>query len=491
MTPAIFLGSYDISIPREFQIAFAILAAIEIVLLAAASAHAVMWRREPRAAALWIAISILAPLVGPLAYFVFGINRSRRRARRKLRGRGEAADPHAACHPEARLAAVGELDPLARLTDRVAAEPLVDGNLVEPLWDGEQAFPAMIAAIAEAKKSVALCSYIFDCDDTGARFADALAAAASRGVQVKLLVDALGASAGISKLGRILRRRGLKVASFDPIGFAPSRLVNFNLRNHRKILVADGRVAFSGGINISSRHLMADPARAGRCRDVHFRMRGPVVAQTMRAFADDWQFAAGESLTGPDWFPEPVHEGPTLARGIPSGPDQDLERIYWAFIGAITAARRTIRIVTPYFIPEQGLRHALIAAALQGVDVHLILPQETDHRVIAWATRAYLWEFLQAGVRVTLTPPPFDHSKIALVDGRWTLFGSANIDPRSLRLNFEYNVEAYDVALCATLAAHFEALAAKGKRVTMADVDGRSMPVRIRDGVAKLFSPYL
>ncbi len=491
MPLAVFLGSYDISIPREFQVAFAILALVELVLLVAASAHAVMWRREPRAAALWIAISILAPLVGPLAYFVFGINRSRRRARRKLRGRGEPVDPHSACHPEARAAAVGDLDPLARLTDRVAAEPLVDGNRIEPLWNGEEAFPAMLEAIAGAKKSVALCSYIFDCDDTGVRFADALAAAASRGVQVKLLVDALGASGGISKLGRVLKRRHLKVASFDPIGFAPSRLVNFNLRNHRKILVADGRVAFSGGINISSRHLMADPARRCRCRDVHFRMRGPVVAQTMRAFAEDWQFAAGESLTGEDWFPPVAHEGPTLARGISSGPDQDLERVYWTLTGAVTAARRSILIVTPYFIPEQGLRHALIAAALQGVDVRLFLPAETDHRVIAWATRAYLWELLLAGVQVTFTPPPFDHSKVALVDGRWVLFGSANIDPRSLRLNFEFNVEAYDAALCATLAAHFEGLAAKGKRITLADVDGRSMAVRIRDGVAKLFSPYL
>ncbi|KAF0242013.1 MAG: phospholipase family [Planctomycetota bacterium] len=441
----------DISVPIEFQIAFAILAAIELVLFLAAAAHAVMWRREPRA----------------------------------------AADPHEACDPAARAALVGDLDPLAKLTDRISAEPLVDGNRIEPLWDGEEAFPAMLGAIAEAKQTVALCSYIFDCDATGLAFADALAAAASRGVKVKLLVDALGAGGIFSKLGRTLRRRRLKAASFDPLGFAPSRLVHFNLRNHRKILVVDGRVAFSGGINISARHLMADLKHPGRCRDVHFRMRGPVVAQAMRAFADDWHFAAEETLSGEAWFPALGHEGPTLARGIPSGPDQDLERIYWAITGAVTAARKSIHFVTPYFIPEQGLRHAIIAAALQGVDVRLFLPLETDNRVVAWATRAFLWEFLQAGVRVVYTPPPFDHSKIVLVDGRWALFGSANLDPRSLRLNFEYNVEAYDRNLCAALAAKYEALAEKGRKVTLADVDGRSMAVRIRDGVAKLFSPYL
>lgn len=491
MAAPLALSSAEFSLPVEFQVAFAILAAVELVLLVAAGAHAVMWRREPRAAALWIAISILAPLVGPLAYFVLGINRSQRRARRKLKGRGTAPEPHTACHPEARAAAVGDLEPLARLTDRVAPEPLVDGNLVEPLRDGEQAFPAMLAAIDGARRSVALCSYIFDCDETGLRFADALAAAASRGVHVRLLVDALGARGVFSRLGRVLRRRHLRAASFDPIGFAPSRLVHLNLRNHRKILVADGQVAFSGGINISARHLMADPARPGRCRDLHFRLRGPVVGQAMRAFADDWHFAAGESLSGPDWFPEPAHEGPTLARGIPSGPDQDLERIYWALVGAVTSARRSILLVTPYFIPEQGLRHALIAAALQGVDVHLLLPQETDHPVIAWATRSYLWELLQAGIRVTLSPPPFDHSKLALVDGRWALFGSANIDPRSLRLNFELNIEAYDAALCAGLAAHYEELAKKGHAVTLQEVDGRPTLVRIRDGLAKMFSPYL
>jgi cardiolipin synthase A/B len=477
------------NVPIEVQISVAVLAVIQVVLVVTATAHAVMWRREPRAAALWIAISLLAPLVGPLMYFVLGINRTARRAKRKFT-RTRAEDRRGAPDASERASVVGDLEPLARLVDRVGVEPLIPGNRIEPLWNGEEAFPAMLEAIAGAKQSVALCSYIFDCDDTGHQFADALAAAAGRGVEVKLLVDAVGARSSVSRLGRILRKRRLQVRTFSPLGFSPSRLLSFNLRNHRKILVVDGAVAFSGGINISSNHISGS-SLPGRCRDVHFRIRGPVVAQVMRAFAEDWQFAANEVLGGDKWFPPAVPCGTTMARGIGSGPDQDLESVYWTIVGALSSAKKSVLIVTPYFIPEQGLKHAIMTAALQGVSVKLVLPGATDHRVVGWATRAYLWELLGAGVTVVKTQPPFDHSKVIVVDGRWALFGSANLDPRSLRLNFEYNLEAYEPALCEALTAHYEELAQKGTRVTLKDVDGRSTLVRLRDGVAKLFSPYL
>ncbi|KAF0243521.1 MAG: cardiolipin [Planctomycetota bacterium] len=477
------------TVPPEIQVAIAILAAVQVLLVVTATAHALMWRREPRAAALWIAISLLVPLIGPLLYFVLGINRTARLAKRKFQRR-RATERRDAPDVSERASTVGDLEPLARLVDRIGVEPLVAGNRIEPLWDGEEAFPAMLEAIAGAKKSIALCSYIFDCDETGHQFADALAAAGARGAKVKLLVDAVGAGSSVSRLGRVLRKRRLQVRSFSPLGFSPARLLRFNLRNHRKILVVDGETAFSGGINISARHISGS-SQPGRCRDVHFRIRGSVVAQVMRAFAEDWQFAAGEALEGDQWFPAPVPCGATMARGIGSGPDQDLERIYWTILGACSAAKKSIRIVTPYFIPEQGLKHAIMTAALEGIEVSLVLPEATDHRVVHWATCAYLWELIQAGVTVVRTPPPFDHSKLIIVDRRWALFGSANLDPRSLRLNFEYNLEAYDPALCETLSTHYESLAEKGRKVTLKDVDGRSTIVRLRDGAAKLFSPYL
>jgi cardiolipin synthase len=472
------------------QISFTILTVLELALVASAAVHAVSWRREPRAAALWIAISVLLPLIGPLAYFTLGVNRSVRRARRRMRDtlRRERC---VACEIADRAARIGDLEPLARLGDAVADDPLVAGNVVEPLWNGEEAFPAMLEAIRGARRSVALCSYIFDCDEVGRRFVEALSEAAGRGVKVRLLVDGLGARGMLSKMGRLLRRHHLRAVSFDPIGFLPSRLVHINLRNHRKILVADGLVAFSGGINISARHLLENQARRDRCRDVHFRIRGPVAGQAMRAFAEDWRFATGESLSGDDWFPPHASEGTVISRGIPAGPDANLERIYWFVVGACQAARRSLLIVTPYFIPEQGLKHAVIAAALRGVDVRLVLPQVADHPVISWATTAYLWELLQAGVIVVRTPPPFDHSKLLVVDRRWTLFGSSNLDPRSLRLNFEFNAEAWCGELATSLTANVEALCEKGRRVTLEDVDRRSWLTRLRDGAAKLFSPYL
>ncbi len=477
------------NVSHEIQVALAILAAVQVLLVVTATAHALMWRREPRAAALWISISLLAPLVGPLLYFLLGINRTSRRAKHKFQ-RNRAEDRRIAPAPAERASVVGDLEPLARLVDRVGVEPLVGGNRIEALWNGEETFPAMLEAIAGAKQGIALCSYIFDCDETGQQFVDALAAAAARGVEVKLLVDAVGARSSTSRLGRVLRKRRLHVRTFSPLGFSTSRLLRFNLRNHRKILVVDGSTGFSGGINISATQISSS-FHPGRCRDVHFRIRGPVVTQMMRAFAEDWQFAAGEVLGGEKWFPPQTPDGATMARGIGSGPDQDLESIYWTVLGACSAARKSILIVTPYFIPEQGLKHAIMTAALEGVAVKLVLPQATDHRVVGWATRAYLWELLQAGVTVVKTPPPFDHSKLIIIDGRWALFGSANLDPRSLRLNFEYNLEAYDPGLCDLLSQRFEELVQKGTRVTLKDVDGRPVLARLRDGAAKLFSPYL
>ncbi|NUN49186.1 MAG: PLDc N-terminal domain-containing protein [Candidatus Brocadiae bacterium] len=465
-----------------------VLSAAEIVLGLVASCHALMWRREPRAATLWLVIVWLMPIVGPLAYLVLGVNRSQRQARRKLQ---LAPTGMPACLPAERAALVGDLEPLSRLGDRVSTEPLCAGNAVEPLFNGEEAFPIMLDAIAGARRSVALCSYIFDADEIGRRFADALQAASERGVRVKLLLDAWGAPGAFSSLGRLLRSRNLRVATFAPIGFIPSRLLHLNLRNHRKILVADGTVAFSGGMNISARHLMADAARPGRCRDVHFRLRGPVVAQIVRVFAEDWKFAAGETLGGEAWFPALGRSGGMLARCVPSGPDASLERIYWFVLGAAQAARTSLHIMTPYLIPETGLRHALISAALCGVDVRIYLPAETDHRVVAWAGEAFLWELLAHGVRIIRTPGPFDHSKVAVADGRWVFFGSANLDPRSLRLNFEMNVETWDLGLARDLEKRMAALERSGRRVSLADVDSRPTLVRIRDGMAKLFTPYL
>jgi cardiolipin synthase len=471
-----------------------VLLGISIGLGLLSAGHAVINKRDPRSASLWVILSFLLPTVGPFLYLAAGINRTQRRARRRMvgyrfrtRGGGVQGGP-AELPPQ-----VGHLESLARLGDRLLPEPLVGGNAIEPLFNGEQTFPAMLEAIAGAQRTITCCSYIYDFDDIGRQFIEALVAARRRGVQVKLLIDGIGGYWYFSRVHRTLKRSGLRPASFAPLGLLPSRLMHLNLRNHRKILVIDGRVGFTGGLNISACQLADNLENPHRFMDVHFRLRGPIVTHLQNAFADDWDFATDEVLEGPDYFPpqEPAAAGEAVARGIADGPDEHLRKLPWIIIGACQAARRSIRIMTPYFIPDAPLKSALIAAALRGVAVTILIPKVSDVPTVKWASTAYLWEFLEHGIQVVWSGPPFHHTKLMLVDDRWTLLGSANLDPRSLRLNFEFDVEVYDPRLFDALSAHIDAVAAAGDPLTLKRVDGRSLPTRLRDGVAKLFSPYL
>ena len=195
--------------------------------------------------------------------------------------------------------------------------------------------------------------------------------------------------------------------------------------------------------------------------DLQVRVEGPVVAQLQGAFAEDWLFTTGETLDGPQFFPALGSAGGVLARGIPDGPDEDFETIRWLLLGALATARDRVRIVTPYFIPDAALVTALDVAVMRGVSIDVIIPERGNLRVLQWAQTAQLWQVLERGCRVWLSPPPFDHTKLMVVDGAWTLLGSANWDPRSLRLNFEFDVECYG----AELARSAEALALERIRV--------------------------
>jgi cardiolipin synthase len=211
----------------------------------------------------------------------------------------------------------------------------------------------------------------------------------------------------------------------------------------------------------------------------------------MSAVAFDWAFTTQEQLTGPAWFPPLGAAGSMLARGIRDGPDEDFETLLMTFLGALSQATRSVRIATPYFLPDAPLIDALRVAALRGVRVEVVLPERGNLRLVQWAAAAQLWQIVQWGCRVYLAPPPFDHSKLFLVDGVWSLIGSANWDPRSLRLNFEYGVECYSTELAAQLGEVFEAKIAGARLLTVADLERRSFPVKVRDGVAWLAQPYL
>jgi cardiolipin synthase len=270
----------------------------------------------------------------------------------------------------------------------------------------------------------------------------------------------------------------------------PWRFHYSNLRSHRKILVVDGRIGFTGGINIHDGNCLERHPRHP-LQDLHFRLTGPVVAQLQAVFADDWAFCTGELLQGQPWFSAVAADGPVLARGIPDGPDDDFETLRLALLGAIACARTSVLVVTPYFLPDASLIAALNVAALRGVQVDIVLPADNELTLVQWASTALLWQVLERGCRIWLSPPPFDHTKLLLVDELWTLLGSANWDPRSLRLNFEFNVECYDRELATWLTALVRSKLQQSRPLSLADVDGRGLPRKLRDGVARLFSPYL
>lgn len=455
-------------------------------LFALAATHAVMRVRDVRAAGGWVAIIVLIPFVGAVLYWLLGINRVQRRAVALARGR-EPDQREQAAGPQ--LDVFTHLAELARLTDRITFRPLLAGNKVTPLVEGDQAFPAMLAAIENASTSVSLVTYLFDRDEVGLRFVDALARARQRGVAVRVLVDAVGARYSFPSIVATLKRRGIRVARFNPT-ILPWRWVYANLRNHRKICVVDGRVGFTGGLNLREGHLLASGPRHP-VRDLHFRIDGPVVAHLQRTFAEDWLFVTGERLAGEYWFPKLAPVGDVFCRGITDGPDVDIDKLKWAILGGIACARRRVRIASPYFLPESELIAAITTARLRGIDVDIVLSEENNQALVRWACDAILPELVRAGCRVWKTTGPFDHSKLMIVDDAWVLIGSCNLDPRSLRLNFEFNVECHDSTLGRDMAELLESKQALGRLVSLDELMSFSWPRRFRDRLARLFVPYL
>ncbi len=469
-------------------------AGLSLTLSLLASGHAVLYKRDARAAVAWCGVIWLLPIAGAALYVLLGVNRIQRRAHALRAGLPRLSHPaRSACDPGALGELLGpegsQLEPLAALVGRVSNRPLLGDNGVRPLVGGDEAYPAMLAAIEGAAGSVALTTFIFDHDRAGRRFIEALGAAARRGVEVRVLIDGLGARYSLPTVVGPLRRAGVRTALFLPTP-APWRFRYSNLRSHRKLLIVDGATAFTGGMNIRAG---AEGAAQGAhtIEDLHFCVEGPVVTQLQDVFAEDWVFATGEVLAGPAWFPPLEPRGAVLARAVPDGPDEDFEVLRLTLLGALTSARRTVLLVTPYFVPDASLLTALEVAALRGISVDIVLPERSNLRLVQWASTALLWQVLARGCRVWLSPPPFDHTKLLIVDGCWTFLGSANWDARSLRLNFELNLECYDRPLAETLSRLVQRKIARAHQVTFQEVEARPLLVRLRDGSARLLAPYL
>jgi cardiolipin synthase len=315
----------------------------------------------------------------------------------------------------------------------------------------------------------------------------ALTAAVQRGVTVRVIVDAMGERYSSVTARAALKGSGVDIRHYLPLYKGPF----INLRNHRKLLVVDGALAFTGGMNIRSNHCVVTAGPLHATSDLHFQVRGPVVGDLQRIFVEDWYFVSSERLDDPRYFPVLAPCGTALARAIADGPDREFRKLEWIVMGALSTAKQRVCIMTPYFIPDRPMVTALITAALRGVQITLILPQRNNLPFVAWASRATYWELIKNGIHILEQPPPFAHTKLMLVDEIWTLIGSANLDTRSFRLNFELNLAVYDRGVTANLNRHFEGVLAVSHTMTLQEMDARPLPIKLRDGAARLFSPYL
>jgi len=453
------------------------------VLAGGVTVHVLLGKRTAASAVAWIGLAWLTPLLGSCLYALLGINRVRRRAS-SLRRRYAPGTP---LSPSWAVECSDQLRPLNIAAGKLTQRALVGGNAVAALRGGDEAYPQMIGAIAEARYSIALSSYIFRADAAGTPFLDALASAVRRGVEVRVLIDGFGGDYFRSAAYRRLRLAGVPASRFlhSPL---PWRMPLLNLRNHKKVLVVDGCRAFTGGLNLGAENVAA-LTPLSHIRDTHFRIEGPVVRQIVEAFADDWQFTTGERLAGEAWYPPAIAAGAIPARVVSSGPDQDIGKIEFVTLVALGCARSAVRIMTPYFLPDEQVLTALALAAMRGVTVDLILPEHSNHPSVDWASRTRLGALIEVGCRVWYHGAPFDHSKLMTVDGIWCLIGSTNWDARSFRLNFELDLEAYDPVLAASLDSLMASQ--QQRRLGTEELSARSIPVRLRDSAAHLLQPYL
>lgn len=360
--------------------------------------------------------------------------------------------------------------------------PVRDGNAVDALQNGAQVFPAMLAAIAGAQRSVDLETYIFHSGAVAERFVAAMLERARAGVAVHVLVDWLGSESLPGELVERLRRGGVQFAWFHPLHWYT--VDRMNRRTHRKLLVVDGEVAFIGGLDIADAW-QGDGTQAGRWRDMQFRVEGPAVTQIQAIFADNWRITTGEVLLGADYFPPPAPAGTLAVQAVAGSPGRDTSRMQRLYLMAIQGARHSIDLEAAYFVPDALTTTALLDAMRRGVRLRLVLPgAQVDSRIVLAASRATWGTMLRAGARLYRYQPALFHNKLMVVDGYLTIAGSANFDARSFSLNDEANIDVYDRAFAAQMTQVIESDIQRSRAVSLRDWQQRPWWQRMFDWCA-------
>jgi cardiolipin synthase len=366
---------------------------------------------------------------------------------------------------------------------------LSPGNKVEILKNGVQIFPSMLAAIRAAKRTINLEFYIYWDGEIGRTFAEALAERARAGVAVKVILDAVGSSTMSARLIDFLRRNGIDLEWYHPLRWYT--LSRFNHRTHRKVLVVDGTVGFSGGVGIADEWL-GDADSKDHWRDTVARVEGPAVTQMQFSFMDNWVKSRGELLTGLDYFPALEPRGEHLAQVIKSSPSEGSSTVKLLYIVSIVSAQKTIWISNAYFVPDRDTIRALEGAVRRGVDVRVIVPGEvTDVPIVRQASRLHYELLLRRGIRIFEYQPTMMHAKTMVVDGIWTTIGSSNFDDRSFRLNDEVNVNIYDAGIAAQMEKMFQEDLARSREIVAAKWLRRPVFDKLKEAVAGMFKKQL
>jgi cardiolipin synthase len=453
-------------------------------------------KRDPMSALAWCLVVFFLPFLGTALFVLFGYQQVHRPVSRKMRHKRayrETETPEAEWEPSAvaGLERVNGADSMARLAQRFGAYSPCAGNQITFYYDGPSAYAAKVEAIRAARHHIHLEYFIFQPDASGHEFLKLLEEKVRQGVEVRLVYDAMGSRRLHRWTLSSLRSAGGKCRSFMPLD-PLRRRIQVNMRNHRKVLVVDGKVAFTGGLNIGDEYL-GKVRRFGFWRDTHLRVEGPLVASLQRVFVEDWDFATGENLRGPAYFPRPSAEAGSgwVAQVIQSGPDQELKGIREIYLAAIVRARKRLWIATPYFVPDAGLRDAICMAGYQGMDVRLLCQFHPDKWVPYYAGRYYWADVLDAGVKVFQYTRGMMHSKVVLMDEDWASVGTANFDNRSMHLNFEVNTLIYSAEAVKQLEAAFRTDFETAIELERDVFAKRPFASRLVENACRLMSPVL
>jgi cardiolipin synthase len=448
-------------------------------------------KKDPTSAVAWCLAVLLMPLVGAILYWIFGYNRVHRLVRRKRKHHVHYRErqPHLKYETDLGGKGASESSLIASQAVQAGGYHAVAGNSVALYNDTRHAFDALLEAIRQARHHVHLEFFSIHGDEIGRRLLDLLADKARAGVEVRLLLDSVGSlylrRAALQKL----TDAGGKRAYFFPLNRLRS-LIQVNMRNHRKIVVVDGQIGFTGGMNIGDPYLGMDP-HIGHWRDTFLRVDGPVVAGLQDIFTEDWDFTTREALAGPDYFPDAEPSGDSVVQIAAGGPDQEVNCVREIYFMGMVEARRRLWLASPYFVPDRGILDALRLARYRGADVRLLTIMQPDHYLSFYAGRYYFTELLESGIHVYLYRKGMMHSKFMLVDGEWGMVGSANLDIRSLRLDFEAGVMLHSPALVAEMEAAYERDLADAVPLDVKEFGSRPLLTRLLENACRLLAPTL